>query len=121
MLSFAQRLAAHGKRADLAELTVTGGVGSINRALLVFNLWAGDVGADAVAVTAANQAKPMKLLRNPIVTGILALVAVVVVFYQFGGAKLFSRRPAATQAVAPAANQFRQQPAPGRPVNLRRR
>jgi len=31
----------------------------------------------------------MKLLRNPIVTCVLALAAVLIVFYQFGGAKLF--------------------------------
>ena len=33
-----------GKRADLAELTVTGGANSISRAVLVFNLWAGAEG-----------------------------------------------------------------------------
>jgi hypothetical protein len=56
VLAFGQQLAAHGKRADLAELTVTGGVGSISRALLVFNLWAGDLGAEAVVTTATTNA-----------------------------------------------------------------
>jgi hypothetical protein len=48
VLAFGEALAVHGKRADLAELTVTGGVGSISRALLVFNLWAGDPGVETV-------------------------------------------------------------------------
>lgn len=53
----------------------------------------------------------MKLLRNPIVTGILAVVALAVVFYQAGGAKLLRARPKAPSATAiapptapPAAN-----------------
>jgi hypothetical protein len=46
VLAFSQQLAAHGKRADLAELTVAGGAGSISRAVLVLNLWAGDLGAE---------------------------------------------------------------------------
>jgi hypothetical protein len=54
VLAFGQQLAAHGKRADLAELTVTGGPGSISRALLVFNLWAGDLGAEAAETAAAT-------------------------------------------------------------------
>lgn len=48
----------------------------------------------------------MNLLRNPIVTGALAAVAVAVVLYQFGGAKLFRSTPKAapsTSAVAPPA------------------
>jgi hypothetical protein len=35
----------------------------------------------------------MKILQNPIVTGALALGAVFIVFYQFGGAKLFKSKP----------------------------
>jgi hypothetical protein len=58
VLAFGQQLAAHGKRADLAELTVTGGAGSISRAVLVFNLWAGDLGAEAAETTAATNASP---------------------------------------------------------------
>ena len=58
VLAFGQQLAAHGKRADLAELTVTGGPGSISRAVLVFNLWAGDLGAEAAETTAATNASP---------------------------------------------------------------
>ena len=54
VLVFSQKLAAHGKRADLAEATVQGGVGSVKRASLVFNLWVGDLGADAALTTAAN-------------------------------------------------------------------
>jgi len=42
LLHFGQQLSAEGKRADLAELSVFGGTNSITRALLVFNLWAGD-------------------------------------------------------------------------------
>lgn len=53
ILEFSQRLAAHGKRADLAELQVTGGVGSVQRAILVFNLWVGDLGSDTTALAAA--------------------------------------------------------------------
>jgi Tfp pilus assembly protein PilO len=56
VLAFGQQLAAHGKRADLAELTVTGGVGSISRAVLEFNLWAGDLGAEAALATGATNA-----------------------------------------------------------------
>jgi hypothetical protein len=37
-------------------LNVTGGVGSINRAVLVFNLWAGDLGAETVVSTAGTNA-----------------------------------------------------------------
>lgn len=54
VLAFGQQLAAHGKRADLAELTVIGGVGSVNRALMVFNLWAGDLGTESPS-TADNR------------------------------------------------------------------
>jgi hypothetical protein len=54
VLRFCQQLAAHGKRADLAEVTIQGGVGSVKRASLVFNLWVGDLGADAALTTAAN-------------------------------------------------------------------
>jgi len=42
LLRFGQQLSAEGKRADLAELSAEGGTASITRALLVFNLWAGD-------------------------------------------------------------------------------
>jgi hypothetical protein len=42
LLHFGQLLSTEGKRADLAELSVVGGTNSITRALLVFNLWAGD-------------------------------------------------------------------------------
>ena len=56
VLAFGQQLAAHGKRADLAELTVAGGVGSVSRAVLVFNLWAGDLGAEAALATDATNA-----------------------------------------------------------------
>jgi hypothetical protein len=42
LLRFGHELNAEGKRADLAELSVVGGTNSITRALLVFNLWAGD-------------------------------------------------------------------------------
>jgi hypothetical protein len=60
----------------------------------------------------------MKLLRNPIVTGILALLAVGVVFVQFGGMKLFRSGTTApmraTLETPPApANQL---PAPSRVV-----
>lgn len=58
VLGFNQLLARHGKRADLAEMTVNGGVGSIQRADLVFNLWAGEPVAEAessAATTASNQ------------------------------------------------------------------
>jgi hypothetical protein len=42
LLRFGQQLGTEGKRADLAEMRVVGGKNSITRALLVFNLWAGD-------------------------------------------------------------------------------
>lgn len=42
LLRFGQQLGIEGKRADLAELNVTGGTSSITRALLVFSLWIGD-------------------------------------------------------------------------------
>lgn len=42
LLLLGQQLAAEGKRADLAELDVFGGPSSITRAVLVFNLWAGE-------------------------------------------------------------------------------
>jgi hypothetical protein len=48
LLQFTQQLAIEGKRADLAELNVVGGAGSVSRALLVFNLWAGDLGAETL-------------------------------------------------------------------------
>jgi hypothetical protein len=54
VLLFGKQLAAHGKRADLAEVTIQGGVGSVKRGSLVFNLWVGDLGADAALTTAAN-------------------------------------------------------------------
>ena len=41
VLRLAQALTASQKRADLAELTVTGGTNSISSAELVFHLWAG--------------------------------------------------------------------------------
>lgn len=44
VLRLGQQLAAEGKRADLAELHVAGGTESVSRALLVFNLWAGEDG-----------------------------------------------------------------------------
>lgn len=56
VLAFGQQLAAHSKRADLTELTVVGGAGSISRAVLVFNLWAGDLGAEAALTTGATNA-----------------------------------------------------------------
>ncbi len=42
LLRLGQKLAAEGKRSDLAEMTVTGGPMSITKAHLVFNLWAGE-------------------------------------------------------------------------------
>jgi hypothetical protein len=45
LLLFSQRLAAEGKRADLAQMTVVGGTVSIPRATLVFSLWAGEESA----------------------------------------------------------------------------
>ena len=51
VLAFGQQLAAHGKRADLAELNVAGGADSISRAVLVLNLWSGDLGAEAALPT----------------------------------------------------------------------
>jgi hypothetical protein len=54
VLEFGQLLASHGKRADLAELNVAGGVGSIHRAGMVFNLWAGDLGNETAAATSTN-------------------------------------------------------------------
>jgi hypothetical protein len=42
LLRLGQQLAAEGKRADLAELTVNGGNTSITNATLVFSLWVGD-------------------------------------------------------------------------------
>jgi len=56
VLAFGQQFAAHGKRADLAELSVAGGAGSIRRAELALNLWAGDLGAEAALTTAATNA-----------------------------------------------------------------
>ncbi len=56
LLAFGQQLAAHGKRADLAELTVVGGASSISRAVLVLNLWAGDLGAEVALAAAATDA-----------------------------------------------------------------
>jgi len=44
LLRFTGLLAAEGKRADLAEMTVVGGPNSIPRATLVFTLWAGEEG-----------------------------------------------------------------------------
>lgn len=44
LLRFTRQLAAEGKRADLAEMTVEGGLASIPRATLVFSLWAGEEG-----------------------------------------------------------------------------
>lgn len=44
LLQFTRQLAAEGKRADLAEMTVVGGATSIPRATLVFSLWAGEEG-----------------------------------------------------------------------------
>ena len=54
ILAFGQQLAAHGKRADLAELTVTGGASSISRAVLELNLWSGDLGAEAAVATSVT-------------------------------------------------------------------
>jgi hypothetical protein len=42
VLRLAQKLAAEGKRADLAEMSISGGPMSITKAQLVFNLWAGE-------------------------------------------------------------------------------
>jgi hypothetical protein len=42
LLRFCEQLAEEGKRADLAEMTITGGTNSITHAVLVFNLWAGE-------------------------------------------------------------------------------
>ena len=42
ILQLTQQLCAQEKRTDLAELTVSGGVGSISRAVVVLNLWAGE-------------------------------------------------------------------------------
>ena len=42
LLRFGQQISAEGKRADLAELRVSGGTNSITSAVLVFNLWVGD-------------------------------------------------------------------------------
>jgi hypothetical protein len=39
LLRLGQQLSAEGKRADLAELNVIGGIGSVTNATLVFNLW----------------------------------------------------------------------------------
>lgn len=47
VLRLAQKLAAEGKRADLAEMSMSGGPLSISKAQLVFNLWAGDEPGDA--------------------------------------------------------------------------
>jgi outer membrane murein-binding lipoprotein Lpp len=44
LLQFTRQLAAEGKRADLAEMTVVGGTTSIPQATLVFSLWAGEEG-----------------------------------------------------------------------------
>lgn len=42
LLRLGQQLSTEGKRADLAELTVIGGTGSVTNAVLVFNLWASE-------------------------------------------------------------------------------
>ena len=42
LLQLAQQLGAGEKRTDLAELTVWGGTGSVSRATVVLNLWAGE-------------------------------------------------------------------------------
>jgi hypothetical protein len=55
----------------------------------------------------------MKLLRNPIVTGMLAVVALLVVGYQLFGAKLFRSRPAAPKSSVAAATPAAR-PAPQR-------
>jgi len=47
LLRLGQQLSTEGKRADLAELNVIGGVGSITNATLVFNLWVGEEQAQA--------------------------------------------------------------------------
>ena len=52
LLRFGQQLAAEGKRADLAELTVSGSTNSIAHALLVFNLWAGEDAGEANSASA---------------------------------------------------------------------
>jgi hypothetical protein len=62
VLQFGQQLAGHGKRADLAELNVTGGTGSIGHALLVFNLWVGDLGQERAAPAASA---PRTTKRRP--------------------------------------------------------
>ena len=45
----------------------------------------------------------MNLLRNPMVTGALAVAAVAMVFYQFGGAKRFRSTPKAASSAAAVA------------------
>jgi hypothetical protein len=44
VVRFSTRLMREDKRADIAEIHVQSGMGSIKRAVLVFNLWAGDEG-----------------------------------------------------------------------------
>jgi hypothetical protein len=65
----------------------------------------------------------MKLLRNPVVVGILALIAVVMVAYQifgnklFRGRRLFTAKPA-TAAASPVARPAPTAPAPSPAPNL---
>ena len=42
VVQLTQQLCVGAKRTDLAELTVSGGIGSISRAVVVLNLWAGE-------------------------------------------------------------------------------
>ena len=42
LVQMAQQLGAGEKRTDLAELSLSGGTGSVSRAVMVLNLWAGE-------------------------------------------------------------------------------
>lgn len=57
LLRLGQKLAAEGKRSDLAEMTLNGGPLSITKAQLVFNLWAGEEPPDIGGVAPAGPAK----------------------------------------------------------------
>lgn len=57
LLRLGQKLAAEGKRTDLAEMTITGGPMSITKAQLVFNLWAGEESFEATATNLNGRSK----------------------------------------------------------------
>lgn len=57
LLRLGQKLAGEGKRADLAEMTITGGPMSITKAQLVFNLWVGEEPPDNPGATPSKGAK----------------------------------------------------------------